>query len=135
MRPANIVCFRHIGLTLTPLSRCCAVHSRCIEESAGCTTSFSGRLTIGHLLPDSKIDARERISNSICCFPCCSIWWLLVLYHGMVLCNPYTAPVTSIKKPWPATVSRPENALFKLWPLDRDSGLEKLSFVVWSGLF
>lgn len=56
-------------------------------------------------------------------------------YFSMVLCNPYTAPVTSIKKPWPATVSRPENALFKLWPLDRDSGLEKLSFVVWSGLF
>lgn len=75
MQPANIGCFRHIGLTLTALSHCCAVHSQCIEESAGCTISFSGCLTIGHLLPDSKIDARERISNSICSFPCCSIWW------------------------------------------------------------
>lgn len=113
------------------LSQCCAVHSQCIEESAACTIFFSGRLTIGHLLAQTQRSMLCRGSVTVFALS------LVVLFGGswylsLVLCNPYTGPVTSIKekKPWPATVSTSEKALFKLWPLDRDSSLEKLSFVV-----
>lgn len=122
---------QHFGLTLMVLSHHCAVVSVCIWESAACTVSS---IWTFNNWPLSKRSVPGRGSVTVFTI------FLVVLFGGswyfsLVLFNPYTLPVTSIKKPWPATDSRPENALFKLGPLDRNSGLEKPSFVVGSGLF